>query len=161
MWKENRYVPVFKISSITSSLWKQMGNRPSVLKFVTRKLIVFITFTRVDLYSHQNLLSISFTSPLKMMHNPDSKVPGANMGPIWGRQDRGGPHVGPMNFAIWELTYMVSCPLGWLRYSLVRICVFFSPILIILGLISTRFRFNVLGSWYRLESPKLTSWMSF
>ena len=29
------------------------------------------------------------------------KVPGANMGPIWGRQDPGGPHVGPMNFAIW------------------------------------------------------------
>ena len=34
--------------------------------------------------------------------NPDSKVHGANMGPIWGRQDPGGPHVGPMNFAIWE-----------------------------------------------------------
>ena len=33
---------------------------------------------------------------------PDSKVPGANMGPIWGRQDPGGPHVGPMNFAIWH-----------------------------------------------------------
>ena len=32
---------------------------------------------------------------------PDSKVPGANMGPIWGLQDPGGPHVGPMNFAIW------------------------------------------------------------
>ena len=31
----------------------------------------------------------------------DSKVHGANMGPIWGRQDPGGPHVGPMNFAIW------------------------------------------------------------
>ena len=31
---------------------------------------------------------------------PDSKVHGANMGPIWGRQDLGGPHVGPMNFAI-------------------------------------------------------------
>ena len=30
----------------------------------------------------------------------DSKVHGANMGPIWGRQDPGGPHVGPMNFAI-------------------------------------------------------------
>ena len=25
---------------------------------------------------------------------PDSKVHGANMGPIWGRQDPGGPHVG-------------------------------------------------------------------
>ena len=30
----------------------------------------------------------------------DSKVHWANMGPIWGRQDPGGPHVGPMNFAI-------------------------------------------------------------
>ena len=32
---------------------------------------------------------------------PDSENHGANMGPIWGRQDPGGPHVGPMNFAIW------------------------------------------------------------
>ena len=31
---------------------------------------------------------------------PDSKVQGANMGPIWGRQDSGGPYVGPMYFAI-------------------------------------------------------------
>ena len=35
------------------------------------------------------------------MDSPDSKVHGANMGPIWGRQDPGGPHVGPMNIAIW------------------------------------------------------------
>ena len=34
--------------------------------------------------------------------NPDGKVRGAYMGPIWGRQNPGGPHVGPMNFAIWE-----------------------------------------------------------
>ena len=27
------------------------------------------------------------------------------MGPIWGRQDPGGPHVGPMNFAIWDYFY--------------------------------------------------------
>ena len=32
---------------------------------------------------------------------PDSKVHGANMGPIWGWQDSGVPHVGPMNFATW------------------------------------------------------------
>ena len=31
---------------------------------------------------------------------PDSKVHGANMGPVWDRQDPGGRHVGPMNFAI-------------------------------------------------------------
>ena len=34
--------------------------------------------------------------------SPDSKVHWANIGPIWGRQDPGGPHVGPMNFAIWD-----------------------------------------------------------
>ena len=34
-------------------------------------------------------------------NTPDIKVHGANMGPIWGRQDPGGPLVGPMNFVIW------------------------------------------------------------
>ena len=34
---------------------------------------------------------------------PHSKVHGANMGPSWGRQDPGGPHVGNMNLAIWDL----------------------------------------------------------
>ena len=29
------------------------------------------------------------------------------MGPTWGRQDPGGPHVGPMNLAIWV----------WMLYS--------------------------------------------
>ena len=28
------------------------------------------------------------------------------MGSIWGRQDPGGPHVGPMNLAIWVLTIL-------------------------------------------------------
>ena len=32
---------------------------------------------------------------------PDSKVHGANIGPIWGRQDPGGPYVGPINLDIW------------------------------------------------------------
>ena len=36
-----------------------------------------------------------------MIKYPDSKVHGANLGPIWGRQDPGGPNVGPMNFAMW------------------------------------------------------------
>ena len=39
---------------------------------------------------------------LKHSHIPDSKVHRVNMGPIWGRQDPGGPHVGPMEFAICE-----------------------------------------------------------
>ena len=36
--------------------------------------------------------------------NLDSKVHGAYMGPTWGRQDPGGPHVGPMILAIWAKT---------------------------------------------------------
>ena len=45
---------------------------------------------------------------------PDSKVHGPNMGPIWGRQDPGGPHVGPMNLAIYDIIscgYMENLPL--------------------------------------------------
>ena len=41
--------------------------------------------------------------------SPDSKVHGANMGPIWGRQDPGGPHVGPMNFVIWDCFGKICC----------------------------------------------------
>ena len=44
----------------------------------------------------------------------DSKVHGANMGPIWGRQDPGGPHVGSMNFAIWVHMYF-SVVRNWQR----------------------------------------------
>ena len=40
-------------------------------------------------------------------NTPNSKVHRANMGPIWGRQDPGGPHVGPMNFAIWDRSQTV------------------------------------------------------
>ena len=40
-----------------------------------------------------------------LKQDPDSKVQGANMGSIWGRQDPGGPHVGPMNFTIWGLSF--------------------------------------------------------
>ena len=42
-----------------------------------------------------------FNGWLYMDDFPESKNYGANMGPTWGRQDPGGPHVGPMNLAIW------------------------------------------------------------
>ena len=35
-------------------------------------------------------------------NNPDDKVHGANMGTNWGREDPGGPLVGPMNLVILE-----------------------------------------------------------
>ena len=36
------------------------------------------------------------------LHVSYSKTHGANMGPIWGREDPGGPHVGPVDFVIWD-----------------------------------------------------------
>ena len=38
------------------------------------------------------------------------------MGPIWGRQDPGGPHVGPMNLAIWDCfkCYLITGIMCWL-----------------------------------------------
>ena len=38
-----------------------------------------------------------------MATDPDSKVHDAIMGSIWGREEPSGPHVGPMNFAIWGI----------------------------------------------------------
>ena len=38
---------------------------------------------------------------------PDNKVHGANMGPTWGRQDPGEPHVGHVNLDIWGGMYYV------------------------------------------------------
>ena len=53
---------------------------------------------------------------------PNSKLHGANIGPIWDRQDPGGSHVGPMNFAVWvTLNYSY---IG--HYKIVLIMVFFN-----------------------------------
>ena len=49
---------------------------------------------------YASLLAVTGVVYGKTTHN--GKVHGANMGPIWGRQDPGGPHVGPMNFAIFD-----------------------------------------------------------
>ena len=46
----------------------------------------------------QNIISNSW----RLQHNPDSKVHGANMDPTWVLSAPSGPHVGPMNLAIWE-----------------------------------------------------------
>ena len=49
-----------------------------------------------------------WVAAIKSWHDiPESQVDGANMGPSWDRQDPGGPHVGPMNLAIWDVTLVV------------------------------------------------------
>ena len=67
-------------------------------------------YTIAQQYQHYRMSDSQKTSPnshLTMSSwvyivKPDSKVHGADMWLIWGRHDPGGPHVGPMNFAIWE-----------------------------------------------------------
>ena len=44
--------------------------------------------------------AISITAGEEYHLYPDSKVHGAHTGPIWGRQDPGGTHVDPMDFAM-------------------------------------------------------------
>ena len=45
-------------------------------------------------------------------NKPDNKFHGANRGPIWGREDPGGPHAATMNFVIWEC----NVPHGWFYF---------------------------------------------
>ena len=40
----------------------------------------------------------------------ENKVYGANVGPIWGRHDPGGPPFGPMNIAIWVTIVCCNIP---------------------------------------------------
>ena len=54
-----------------------------------------IWMIRIQLYNHNK------TRRGKTI--PDSKVYEVNMGPIWDRQDSGGPHVALMNFAIGDV----------------------------------------------------------
>ena len=91
--------------------WKTFG-AASDENFV--KMTTF-SFQFSDAIWHRNtgtalLITYEVRSHCRMQHwfidlgsIPDSKVHGTNMGPILGRQDPGGPHFGPMNFAIWDI----------------------------------------------------------
>ena len=55
-----------------------------------------------DVAANKDTGSLAWIGKIKMLDkHPDSNVDGANMGPIWGRQNPAEPHVGAMNFAIW------------------------------------------------------------
>ena len=58
---------------------------------------------RLRLIASTVFKSLHGLDPACLNNIPDSKAHGANLGPIWGRQDPGGPHVGPINLAIWDV----------------------------------------------------------
>ena len=73
-----------------------------------------------DLWQADLVLSFSV---IYWDNTPDSKVHEANKGPIWGRQDPGGPHVGPMNLAIRDRTPITLTVLNSLEH-MKYICIF-------------------------------------
>ena len=60
---------------------------------------------KAAIVSWQNLL-VAGTFVTAGGKHPNSKVHRAYMGPTWGRQDPGGPHVGPMSLVIWQNVLM-------------------------------------------------------
>ena len=53
---------------------------------------------------------------------PDSKVPEASMGPIWGQPDPGGPHVDPMEFAILGFCHPGGPHVGPMKFAILGSC---------------------------------------
>ena len=69
------------------------------------KLIRYVLKIIQCIYLPPHFVTIyRFTDDVALpIHYHHNKVHGAITGPIWGRQDPGGPHVGLMNFASWVL----------------------------------------------------------
>ena len=87
--KKSRWCEILIFSVV--SLNKLLNEQPSCRSFETPRRSC-------------DVISMKYYQP-KSQHlqcsYPDRKVYGADMGPTWGRQEPGGPHVGPMNIAIW------------------------------------------------------------
>ena len=88
-----------------------VGNSPGPVNSphkgpVTRKMFPFDDVIMTCGIRHylrrSNSVSPNHLALMMVYGIADSKVHSANMGTIWGRRDPGGPHVGYMNFAIWD-----------------------------------------------------------
>ena len=87
----------------------------------------FETLSR-PLWRHCNILC--FVVVLVQVHEGmkasgncfDSMVHGADLGHIWGRQDAGGTHVGPVDFVIWVITPHRCCGMQLLGPALDTCC---------------------------------------
>ena len=80
---------------------------------------------------------------------PDNIVHGANMGPIWVLSAPDGPHVGPMNFAIWDANDQLCSSLG--TGGLCRIPMWLR------GLVDTSWPQTIRKAWSGIY-PQITQW---
>ena len=87
--------------------WRQIGTK-------TKKFLGGNTLRQFNVSSKKRELTKhegwdnKYATNRSMKKDPDSKVHGTNMGPIWGRQDPGGPHVGRINFASWGCNVLLQ-----------------------------------------------------
>ena len=111
------------------SIWWKHNNKDSIPLYMALHMIhipqlyhnscctqpghpaVYLVMTYVLLLSGNTIAHANTTGEF-----PDSKVHGAIMGPIWGRQDPSGPHVGPMNIDIW-VVYLLQPPMCWINLN--------------------------------------------
>ena len=95
-WIQNYHIDGLGCGCANAMELLQYCTKPSICKGICKVIIV------------QYLAIEGFKIVILMANYPDSKVHGAHLGPIWGRQDPGGPYVGPMNFAIWVVGSIIS-----------------------------------------------------
>ena len=76
-------------------------------------------FILVGLREWTVLMCALENAAMLLIYFPDCKVHGANMGPIWGQQNPGGPHVGPMTLLSGLL--IVSKSIHFNQYSYIYI----------------------------------------
>ena len=89
----NHYIPTFYVNEITYPCHELDAGLASY-SITFSEMVSWASSLYHAMPNRKNMLCIIYNDETY----PDSKVHGANMGPIWGRQDPGGPHVGPMNF---------------------------------------------------------------
>ena len=79
----------------------------SLLPFLSMYKITTTSIFKTGIW-RENYHSVAFYN--KYSITPDNKVYGTYMGPTWGRQDTGGPHVDPRNLAILDAYTMFCWP---------------------------------------------------
>ena len=109
-WGRVTHICVGNLTIIGSDNCSSPGRRHAIIWTDAEILLIGPSETDFNEILIKNHTLSSKKIYLKM--SPDSKVHGSNMGPIWGRQDPGGPQVGPMNFALWVVRKMAAI-LSW------------------------------------------------
>ena len=83
-WFETLLCPLWRHSNEKNWLDVECGKRPAII------------------WTNSDQSSVGRHQYIQQKSSLIARFMGANMGLIWGRQDPGGPHVGPMSFAIWD-----------------------------------------------------------